>query len=177
MTSIQTRTIASNQGDTMIGVSFSPATPRWQAGMYVFTHPSSSCWWAGCILHHHSLYSPPLHFVDERGCVLFTLHPHHCCYVRVPLERASAIGNTRVPLERVSVIGNTVQLNLWRGSELAKINCRCRCRCRCRSHAQWLAGAWAKAKRRGWIKTSRAERRRDLRSQARQEGKDVALLD
>ena len=34
------------------------------------------------------------------------------CYVRVPLERASAISNTRVPLERVSVIGNTVQPNL-----------------------------------------------------------------
>ena len=34
------------------------------------------------------------------------------CYIHVPLERASAIGNTCVPLERVSVIGNTVQPNL-----------------------------------------------------------------
>ena len=101
----------------------------------------------------------------------------HRCYVRVPLERASAIGNTHVPLERVGVIGNTVQPNLWRGLGLAKIYCWSRCRCRCRCHAQWLAGALAKAKRWGWMKTSRAQRRRDLRSQARQEGKDVALLD
>ena len=84
------------------------------------------------------------------------------CYVCVPLECASTIGNTRVPLERVSIIGNTVQPNQWRGSGLAKINCWSHCRCWYWSHAQWLAGALAKAKRWDWMKTSQAKQRWDL---------------
>ena len=95
-------------------------------------------------------------------CCLGYLNKMRWCYGCVPLERASAISNTCVPLECISVISNTVQLNLWQGSGLAKINCHCHCRYQYWNHAQWLARVLSQAKRRGLEKTSWAKRRRDL---------------